>query len=72
MLDSIKNYLENAINKVYGIISEFTHECIKKILSLYKGAASPPKSVVLVGHSMVSAAVININIVLICADFFSP
>ncbi|KAK2161207.1 hypothetical protein LSH36_120g15020 [Paralvinella palmiformis] len=32
--------------------AEFTHECIKKILSLYKGAASPPKSVVLVGHSM--------------------
>ncbi|XP_034042742.1 GPI inositol-deacylase [Thalassophryne amazonica] len=32
--------------------THFLHECIKAILRLYKHLESPPKSVVLVGHSM--------------------
>ncbi|KAJ8350508.1 hypothetical protein SKAU_G00256380 [Synaphobranchus kaupii] len=32
--------------------THFLHECIKVILRLYKNQAQPPRSVVLVGHSM--------------------
>ncbi|KAL3877296.1 hypothetical protein ACJMK2_035026 [Sinanodonta woodiana] len=32
--------------------TEYVHHAIQKILSLYKNAQNPPKSVVLVGHSM--------------------
>ncbi|KAL8592716.1 hypothetical protein ACOMHN_037656 [Nucella lapillus] len=32
--------------------TEFVHDCVKKILSLYKSSQHPPTSVILVGHSM--------------------
>ncbi|XP_053521097.1 GPI inositol-deacylase isoform X2 [Artibeus jamaicensis] len=32
--------------------TKFVHECIKAILKLYKGQASAPKSVAIIGHSM--------------------
>ncbi|XP_039611917.1 GPI inositol-deacylase isoform X1 [Polypterus senegalus] len=32
--------------------THFVHECIKIILKLYKGQASPPNSIAIIGHSM--------------------
>ncbi|XP_035828365.1 GPI inositol-deacylase isoform X2 [Aplysia californica] len=44
------------LSALYGGVldkqTEFVHHCLKKILSFYSGAKSPPSSVVLVGHSM--------------------
>ena len=36
------------------LFSEYVHHAIKKIFSLYKKADVKPKTIVLVGHSMVS------------------
>ena len=53
---SVSVYVNKPLKTVTLIcsFSEFTHECIKKILTLYNTAANKPSSVVLVGHSMVS------------------
>ena len=60
----------------YWCSTEFVHACVKKILSMYKNAADPPKSVVLVGHSMVRNEIIllglfvyNVNIFDTCIMF---
>lgn len=48
--------LDERLSGIFGIAldeqTEFVRLCITKILRLYKGIPNPPKSVILVGHSM--------------------
>lgn len=48
--------LDERLSGIFGIMldeqTEFVRLCISKILRLYKGVSNPPKSVILVGHSM--------------------
>ena len=39
---------------VFVDVTEFAHECLKQIFSLYSKRPEPPQTVVLEGHSMVS------------------
>ena len=48
-------YLLNHTGNLLLFFSEYVHECVKHILTLYKHKKNPPTSVLLVGHSMVSS-----------------